>query len=182
MKKSILSFFILAAMTDFASAQSSFSDLLSQVDQSMVILAAIFLISFSLLFFSLKKFFKSNKGDNGTAGIISAILAFLLTYWVNQSGFSNLGNFSGFFLNFGISQDVLMTIIPIVVLIGAIFVIIKLKKDSLLVFGGLCLLLSFFVYDKTVLIVAGVILIAIRFFIPKKRENPIPIEFTRKRR
>lgn len=92
MKKAVLFAFLFLASINLVSAQSMISDLLNKIDQSMVILSSIFIISFSLLFFALSKTaFKTN----GTiAGIIAAILAFLITYGVNKTGF----DFPGIFL------------------------------------------------------------------------------------
>ena len=155
MKKGALFIFLLLISVSLASAQTSLSDLLDQIDQSMVILSAIFIISFSILFFALSKSaFKTNKS---IAGIISAIIAFLITYGINKTGF----DFQGLFYDIGISEGVLMTIIPVIIIAGAIFIIVKLKGGSLLVFGGLLIVLSFFVYEKTIPIILGIILLII---------------------
>ena len=165
MKKGLLFIFLLLISVSFASAQMSFSNLLDQIDQSMVILSAIFIISFSILFFALSKSaFKTNKS---IAGIISAIIAFLITYGINKTGF----DFQGLFYDIGISEGVLMTIIPIIIIAGSIFVIIKLKGGSLLVFGGLLIGLSFFVYEKTIPIILGVVLLIIGIVLMARRKK-----------
>ncbi len=155
MKKGALIFFITLAVLNFVSAQG-ISDFLNEIDQSTVILYAVFIISFSLLFFSLSKMFKDNKS---TAGIISGILAFLLTYWVNKSEI----DIEGFFFDIGISESAFFLIISLLIIGGIIFTIIKLKKNSLFVFGGLMILLSFFVYEKLILITLGIILLIVGF-------------------
>ena len=165
MKKGLLFIFLLLISVSFASAQMSFSNLLDQIDQSMVILSAIFIISFSILFFALSKSaFKTNKS---IAGIISAIIAFLITYGINKTGF----DFQGLFYDIGISEGVLMTIIPIIIIAGSIFVIIKLKGGSLLVFGGLLIGLSFFVYEKTIPIILGVVLLIIGIVLMARKKK-----------
>jgi len=170
MKKSLLIIFALVMAVGFVSAQDLLSDLLNTLDESMVILSAIFIISFSILYFSLSKLlFKKNIT---TSAVISVILAFLITYGVNKSGF----DFNGFFFDIGVSENVLMTIIPLVILGGVVFTIIKLGSKSLFVFGGLLVALSFFVYAKALLIIVGIILFIIGFALWKSKkdgeENP----------
>lgn len=153
--------FLLLAAISFVSAQGEgLSGLLNQIDESTLVLFAIFLIVFVLLFFSLKKVFR---GDTTTSGIISVMLSLLITYGINKTGF----DIQGLFYNIGISGDILSTALPIVILAGIVFLIIKLAKNSLLAIGGLSILLSFFVYAQTLLIVIGVVLIIVRFLIPK---------------
>lgn len=157
MKKGILSVFILMSLLGFASAQG-LSDVLNSIDESTIIIYATFIISFSLLFFSLKKVFKN---DLVIAGIVSAILSLLIVYGVNRSGI----NIPEFFYNIGISSDILMTILPIIILLGAIFIIIKLKVNSLFVFGALLIVASLFVYEQSALIFIGISLIAVGIFL-----------------
>jgi hypothetical protein len=171
MKKGLLAFviFLSLAIIGFVSAQNSLSDLLNGIDESTVLFFAIFLIVFSLLFFSLNRVFK--KENTTVSGIISLALAFLVVYGVSKSSF-DVGDF---FSGIGISGDVLGVVLPIVIIAGIIFLIIKLKKNSLLAIGGLLILLSFFVYAKLLLIVVGVILIVVRFFIPKRKGETNPL-------
>ena len=93
------------------------------------------------------------------------MIALVITYAVNKSGI----NIEGFFFDIGVSSELLMTIIPVIVLGGVIFTIVKLKQNSLFVFGGLLIFLSFFTYEKTVLIVLGIILLIIGFALPRKK-------------
>ena len=159
MKRGLLTAFILLASISFASAQG-LSDLLNQIDEATIILYAVFIISFSLLFFSLNKVFQ---GNTSTSGIISVVISLLIVYSVNKSGI----NLQGVFFDLGISEEILMTIVPIIILLGTVFIVIKLAKESLLVLGGLLIAVSFFVYQQATLMVLGIILIGIRFFIPK---------------
>ena len=164
MKKEMLSFFILLVSVGFVSSQG-LSDILNGIDESTIILFAVFIVSFSLLFFSLNKVFK--KENTTTAGIISVVIAFVIVYGISKSGFNIQDSLYGI----GISPEVLGVIIPIIIVAGIILLIINLAKDSLLVIGGLSIVASFFVYSKLILIVVGVILIAVRFFIPKNMWN-----------
>jgi hypothetical protein len=167
MKKRILalSIFIFLVGISFVSAQDLLSDLLNTFDESMVILSAVFIISFSIVFFALNKsLFKENVV---IAGVISAIVAFLITYGINKTGF----DFNGFFVDIGVPENILMTLIPIVILAGIVFAIIKLGTNSLFVFGGLLIVLSFFVYAKALLIIVGIILLVIGLALWKSRKG-----------
>ena len=57
MKKSVLGIFLLIASFSFVSAQG-LGELLDMINESTLVLSAVFIISFSLIFFSLQKFFK----------------------------------------------------------------------------------------------------------------------------
>lgn len=167
MKKGVLGIFLLLSMISFTSAQG-LGDLLDMINESTLMLSSIFIVCFALLFFSLQKFFnRDGKGNNAIPGIISAVISLVIVYSINKSGF----DLSGFFFDIGISEEVLWTIIPLLITAGAIFVIIKLKADSLFVFGGLMILLSFFAYENVLLILLGIILVGVRLFIPRK-PNP----------
>jgi hypothetical protein len=146
--------FLMLAATGFVSA-AGLSDFLNSIDSSTIMLFAVFILAFVILYFSLSKVFK---GNTTTSGIVSVVLALLITYGINKTGW----DIQGMFYGVGISAEILGVVLPIVLLAGVVFLIIKLKKNSLLALGGLCILASFFVYFKTVLIVVGVILIALR--------------------
>ena len=165
MKKELLSFFILITAIGFVAAQNSLTDLLNAIQPDTAVLFATFIIVFALLFFSLGKFFK---GNTSIAGIISVAIAFLVTYAVSKSNIDFTG-ISGIFSGIGISSELLLgTIIPIIVLGGIIFMVVKLRKNSLFAIGGLFILISFLMpYTQIVFIIIGVIFIIVRFFIPK---------------
>jgi len=158
MKKSILLVFLLFSTISFVSAQG-LGELLNNIDQSTILLFAIFILSFSLLFFALNKAFK--KQNTAISGIISVVIAFLIVYGINKSGFNIEGSLS----DIGISPEMLGIVIPLVIIAGIIFLVIRLKENSLLAIGGLLILVSFFVDAKLLLILVGVILILVRFFI-----------------
>lgn len=158
MKKGILSFLFLIAMINFVSAQMGLSDLLSSIDEATLILYAVFIISFSLLFFSLGKLFKENRA---IAGIVSGAIALVITYTVNKTGF----DISGFFIDLGISEDILLMIVPIIIIAGIIFMIIKFKLNSLVIIGGFFIVFGIFVYGVVLFIIVGIILIIARIVI-----------------
>ena len=162
-----LSIFVFLVMINFVSAQDLLGDLLNSFDESMVILSAVFILSFSLIFFALNKsLFKEN---TPIAGMIAAVISFLIVYGVNKTGF----DFSGFFIDIGISESVIMTIVPLLILGGIIFTIIKLKGTAFFVFGGALILLSFFVYAKALLIIIAIILFVIGFIMLGKKKGKV---------
>jgi len=139
-----------------SAATFSLSDILNTIDEETLITLFVFIVSFALIFFALSKAFKTN---NTIAAIISFASSFLITYWVNKSGF-DLGSW---IYDIGISEEILYLLIPILAIAFAIFLVIRLRKKSLFVFGGLFLLSSFFVYEKTIMIVIGVVLLLVGF-------------------
>ena len=166
MKKSWLfalsAIFLLLISFNFVSSQS-LSELLNELDQSTILLFAIFIIAFLIVFFALNKVFK--KENTAISGIISVVLAFLITFGISRTGF----DLEYSLLSIGVSSEVLGIIIPLIIVGGIIFLIIKLRRDSLLVIGGLFLFAGILglVYAYLVFIVIGAILIIVRIFIPK---------------
>jgi hypothetical protein len=154
--------FVFLASINLVSA-ATFSELLSSIDSSAVLYFTIFIVSFSILFFALTKFFK---GDRLIPGIISTAIAFFIVYGINQSGLS----VENFFFDLGISGDIMdtiYTIAPFLILAGIIFMIVSFKKDSLVIIGAFFIVISFFIEEKTIFMILGIILVAVRFFIPK---------------
>jgi hypothetical protein len=176
MKKSLLFILFLLVSINFVSAYGfSLGDFFEGIDSSTMILGAVFIISFYFINLALSRFFKDRGGGPSQAVWVPSLAAALLITWgINKTGF----DISGFFFDIGISEELLMTILPILILAGAILLIIKLKSGSLLVFGGLFILLSFLAYDKTLLITIGIILLVIGVILlgrKKKDEYSIPI-------
>ncbi len=163
MKKGVwfLIIFLTIMLTGFINAASfSLSDLLDSISEGNLIILLVFIISFALIFFSLNRMFKDNVA---IAAVISFASSFGITYWVNKSGF----DLSGWVYDMGISTEILYILIPILAIALAIFLIVKLGKDSLFIFGGFLLASSLFVYEKSIVIVVGVILILFRLFMKK---------------
>lgn len=158
MKNRLLSFFILITAIGFASA-AGLSDILNAIDETTILFFAVFIVSFSLLFFALNRVFK--KENTTTSGIISVVISFLIVYGINRSGFSIQNSLYGF----GISQEVLGIVIPIIVIAGVIFLIVKLRKNSLAVLGALFVFTGLWVYTKALFITIGIILIIIWVFL-----------------
>jgi hypothetical protein len=150
-------------LINLVSAQG-ISEILNSIDQTTMILYAAFIISFCILFFSLSKTLFKGPQSKVFAAVISAVISLLIVYGLNQMEF----DFSGYFFDLGISEDMLLTIIPIIIIAGIIFVIFKFAKDSLFIIGGFSIILGFFVEEKVLLFVIGGILIITRLFIIPK--------------
>jgi hypothetical protein len=150
-------------MINLASAEG-ISDILNNIDQATMILYAVFIISFCVLFFSLSKTIFKEPNSKVFAAVISAAVSILIVYGLNKMEF----DFSGYFFDLGVSEEMLLTIIPIIIVGGIIFVIFKFAKDSLFIVGGLAIALGFFVEEKVLLFVIGGILIITRLFIIPK--------------
>lgn len=172
MKRGIVILLALISLISFVSAQNIMSDFLNSLDSSIIILGAIFIISFGVIFFALNNsIFKQN---NAIAGIVAGAISFLIVYGVNKTGF----DFSGFFVDIGIPQNILDIILPIIVIGGIAFIIIKAKKNSLFVFSGLLFVLGFFVYSKVIIWILAVILFIVGIALGKNKSGiHIPIKF-----
>jgi hypothetical protein len=167
-KRVLLSLILGIFLISFVSA-FTLSDLLENIESSTVLLVAVFTISFAILNFALSKFFKDKSGEPNKAivGVIAFVMSFLITYGINKTGF----DIEGLFFNIGISSELLYTIIPIIIIGGLALIIWKYKKKSLFILGGLLILLSFFIYEKTLILTLGIILVIIGIglsFIKKK--------------
>ena len=169
-------------MLGFASAAMSFSDVLDSIDSSLILLSSIFIISFLIFNFSLSKIFKEQKS---IATVISAVLSFLIIYGVNSFGW----DIEGFFFDIGISEDALLAAVPLILLAGLIFLIVKLpkgkKKNILYIIGGFLVALGLFIFKEAAeILVIGVVLIVIRLILVplnnailtalKIKKNPSP--------
>ena len=169
MKKGMLFIFLLLISVSFASA-AGLGDLFNRLDESTVTLSLVFIFSFADIFFVLAR--TMLKTNTTIAGVIAGTAAFGITYGINRTGF----DFKGLFYNIGISEETFMTIVPIAIIAVAIFVVIKLKAGSLFVFAGLLIALSLFAYEKTLLIVMGIILLIAGFiFLGHKKKEDIII-------
>lgn len=163
--RGILLVFILALFSiNFVTASFhyggySLSDLLNTFDSSTVILLSIFAIAFILIFWPLSKFFRESPL---LAGIISFAISFLLIFEINRRGY----NFAGFFYNIGISEGILSVIVPLILLVGLIYISYsKYEKRfrfhrAFLISGGLFIAISLtpIIYEKETTFILGFIL------------------------
>ena len=109
----------------------SLSDLLDSIDSSTMILGAMFIISFAFVNFALSRFFKGNRA---TAGVVAFVISALIVWGINKSGI----DYESFFYDIGLSEGFLYAVLPLVLLAGLIFLIIKVGMGmALMIFGGL---------------------------------------------
>ena len=156
-------------MINIASAfEFRMSELLSQIDQSVVVLVATFIISFALIFFALKQ--SILKKDPGIAGIVAAMIALLITYSLNKVGLEST-DLDMWVANIGISESSLGIFLLVAIIAVIIYLLVHFKKNSLWIIGGALIVLSFFAYQKATLIFIGAILLGIRILltIPKEK-------------
>ncbi len=148
----------------FSSGYNRFSlpDLLRNIDPQTMILGALFLLAFTLIYYALSRVFKDSYGQpNKTmAGIIAFIISALIIYGINQYGF----DIEGLFYGIGLSSGILYLILPIILTAGAIFLIWKFKQYSFLIIGLLLILLTLFTdifYEQGLVLIIGVIMLLI---------------------
>lgn len=152
----------------------SFSDVFDLIEPTSMFLMAMFIITFIILFFALSRFFKDRRTGKPNIAIAAGIAltaATLITYWVNKSNFNLQQIFYNIGYNIGIPREVLYVIIPLIVIAALILLIVKFKAKSLLIIGGLLIVLSFFIYEKTATLIAGIILFIIGIFISLKKKK-----------
>jgi len=157
MKKSVLLIPLGLLLIKFASAyygsfgNFSFRNLLNSIDPRSITLALLFLIFFAFLNFVLSRVFKDRYGNpnRATAGIIALCISLLAVYGVNRSSWE----IQNLFFNIGIPSGLMYIIISIILLAAIAFIVWKFAKNSLFVLGGLLILASIFMYEKTIPIV-----------------------------
>ena len=140
----------------------SLSNFLDNIDESTLILGALFLIFFAVINLSLGKVFKNrdNTQNKAVTGVVSFAISLLIVYSINKSGI----DYQNFIYDLGVSGNSLDSTILVVFIIGAILLVWKLKANALLMIGGLFLLVAFFtdlVYEEEILIALGFILVIV---------------------
>ncbi len=167
-------------LISFASAYGSynsfsFGELFDSIDSSTMLLGSLFLIFFAIIYFATSRVFKDRSGypNKGVASTISIVTSLLIVYGIHQTGFE----VEELFYNIGVSEGMLNTLVPIILLIGAIYLIYRFKfKGFFLTFGALFIGLSFtdLIYAKGLLASIGAAFILIGLFLlrrAKKKEQ-----------
>jgi signal transduction histidine kinase len=143
----------------------SLSDMLNSIDSSTMILGALFIIIFAFVNYALSKFFR----DSRVVGTVIALAIALLTvYFINI----NSWDYTYFFYNIGISEDLLATIAPLVLIGGIAFFWYKYGLCVMLILlGGLSIVLSLIgvVYEYETLFAIGVIILGIGLWVCLRR-------------
>ncbi len=172
-----ISFFLISFASAYYGSYSSFSigNLLDNIDPSTMILGALFIIFFFILNLTFGKFFKDSEGNPSKGTWIPALATTsLIIYGLNKTNF----DFEELFYNIGFSEDILTTILPLILLAGIIFLIWKFTFGIVsMTCGGLLILISFtnLIYEKGITLVLGIILLGIGIYInhkwPKKKKR-----------
>lgn len=153
---------VFLLLTNMISAYSynsvSIMDFFETLGGENIALAAIFLISFALLFTILGRtgFFKEN---NAAAVVISLALALLISYGLYRQNIDF--NLDGIIFNLGIS-DMAMDLIIFFGTAGLLlFLLIKFKANILLIIGGILIALTIFgiIDDGGMTLVIGIVMI-----------------------
>lgn len=144
------------------------SDMLSSIDPNTMLLGLLFIIFYVLINFSLSKVFKK---ERASSAIISLCVSLLAVYGLNRLNW----DLSGVYLNLGLSEEFLYSVVPLIIL--GLAILGSFVKDSMtgrrkfrlyrlfFILGGFLILLSFFAYEQTILFVAGIVLILIGLFL-----------------
>ena len=144
------------------------NNLLYNIDANTMLLGLLFVIFFAIINFGLSRSLK----DRGTSGIISFCVSLLAVYGINRT---NL-DVSGFFSGMGITDKLIYSVVPILIIIGLAFMIWKLKLSwTFMLTGAFLIIMSFtlLIYEKTIILRVGIFLLilGITFWIMKKRRD-----------
>ena len=165
----IIGIFLLA-FTGLVSAYGSYNfslgEFLDNVDQSTLILGCLFLIFFVFCFFALSKFFKDKNGEpiKALAAVVSFSISLLAIYGINKTGL----DFEELLYSLGLNEEILGILIPLILIAGFLFMLWKLKSKTLLIFGGLFIVIALatdWVYEKGTLLAIGIGLGVLYFII-----------------
>ena len=172
MKKEVMvliSSFIIVLFIKFTSAFYNyygfpFSNFLYSIGGIQTLLfAAIFIILFWPVYYSLSKIFKDHYGNpyKGANSIMAAAISILMVYGIYMSNF----NIESFFVEVGIPSLSLQPFMIVLILIALILMIWFIGFYALLIVSGIFIIaLSIFtdiIYEKKAALITGVFLIGI---------------------
>jgi hypothetical protein len=129
-----------------------FEELLGGLDPDLIIYGLLFVIFFVVIQLALSKTLK----DKSSSSIVALRISLLAIYGISKTSF----DLTGFSYGLGINDNIIYGIIPIIILAGLIYLFWKIRLRFILTAAGLILIAaSFFVYEKTALLIAGGILL-----------------------
>ena len=170
----VLSLFLINFVSaQFGYGSFSLTDFFDSIGPENLTLIALFLILFAVIFYATSRVFKDSYGqpNKAIAGVISFALSILATYGIYRSGF----DISNLFYGFGISENLLYISIFIIFLIIMILIMWKLGVGGFFtIFGLFLILLAVFtdiVYEETMLVIIGCILLLIGLFLLWRRHR-----------
>ena len=179
MKKRILAtLFLMVILSNLVNAQFSLSDFTNfntgyynsfsltdlwyTIGPDTIILGSIFIISFAIIYFLLRKVFGHH---NALAGVMAFAFSFGLMYYANYIGF----DFTDLFYNIGLDYDFLYSPFLWVVLLMMLGFFIGFANILFLI-GGILFLLGFFAYNKGLAFTLGVIFIFWGLLLRRKKK------------
>lgn len=161
MKKEVLAGVLLAMLINFASAAFSVGDMLNRIDPSTIFLGTVFIIVLFIVNYALNRFFNKFGTANMGISVVSLALALFTVYGLNRAGIDGREIFS----SFGIGENALTILLAIILIVGAIYFIIKFKlRGFLIALGGFLLYAVFFtnwIYEEMVVGIIGAVLLAL---------------------
>ncbi len=167
---SILLINFVSAFSHYGYNRFSITGFFSSINPDDMILMTLFIIIFAFINFSLGKIFRDSYGNpnKATAGVVAFSVTSLIVYGFWRTGF----DISGLFYNIGVSEDMLFFIIPIILIMAAIFIAWKVGFAALfLIFGLLMLLITIFtdlIYTKGTALIIGFALLLIGLWLWKR--------------
>lgn len=174
-KGGILLVFLFTIMSiNFVSAAFHYggiSTFFDAIGSENLILALIFGISGLILSFSLKKYF------GGMGGILAVLIALGVTAGAHFSGIAY--SFERFFYTLGFSEEILYTIVPLLLIIGLIYISYSKEErkfkfyKAFFVSGALLIAISFteIIYEKDITFILGLILLIIGIWLWKRKKK-----------
>ena len=159
---------------NFVSAAVSIGDFFNQIEPSTMVLGAMFMILFAFINFILTKSFM--KDNRPVAGVISFCISLLAVYGLYYADF----DITGLMFNFGVTEDIITTWVPIILLGIAIFFSLKGYFSYVMIaLGALFFILGItdVVYESGLFIAVGLVIAMLGFFLlwrklKKKQEKP----------
>jgi hypothetical protein len=159
----VLSLFLINFVSAFNGYRFSLGEFFDRIEPTTIVLVLVFIIIFGIIFYALSRVFKDRYDEPNVtlAGVISFALSALIIYGLYRYGFDLGDLFSGF----GISEDLLYILLSILLIIGALFIIIKIGiKGFFLISGALLLFLGIFTdffYERFTAAIIGLVLLLI---------------------
>ena len=115
-------------------------DIFYNLDAELIIFGLIFVLFFAIIRLALSKTIK----DKGSLGVISLCIALLSVYGLSKT---NL-DFPGFFYKIGINNNLLYSVIPIIILVGTLYMFWKVTARVIFSFFGVLFIVgSFFLHN-----------------------------------
>lgn len=144
-----------------------FDSFFESIGWENLLLACVFLISLGVLSFPLKRSF-----GKGTGGMLALVIALLVTGGLYFSGF----DIQGLFFNIGIGEDIITTLVPLILLGALIYLLFKFKSKFFFIAGVISILIALFglFYETTIMWIIGFACILIGLWLwrrAKKKEN-----------